>query len=851
MNYFVKFVEDNIISILLIIIYLPFHAFFESVANEYLVENLLCKVESSWYNDFIVCFISIYIIAKYSLSLSKNKSFILNWLLIFASIIFWMYYRFSENSPWTFISTYTCESVKYIDLLVVIPVIMGYIKFAHLACYQERKYNVDPAKGFKYDNPITDSSEDLYNKSRTIDNIVESIKHTVSNRSSFSIGVCGDWGQGKTSFINLIENKLIDSSKQQQRVIVRYEPWINNDEKTILSSFFDKLSSVLELNNNALLAEQILNYADSLTGKESGDRIRNFLKIENKQLRDRKTEINKYIIKASIQIVVIIDDLDRLYPNEIMEVIKLIRNSADFCNTVFIVAYDKNYLITALNKLSEYRPDKFFEKIFQLEISLPTFEASIIRELLVKSFENILSHEDNSILESILVANSPHNFHFEFNKLSNIRELNRFVNSFKISYSILKEEILLVDLMNLELLRLKYQGVYNLIAQKFDKYFEPTGTYNNNYYLRPKEIDAPKKNSNGTPQKICKLKSDIQSNPKNFGVEQSQIEEILQLVDKLFPNNENYNGQYLYLSIRNPIFKNRYFYYDLEGCNISEIEFSKCREKLSTEEFKNKIKQWINLDNKSIKEIKIRFERITSFSSKEDFKKIIECIFYFASLIDPTPNHWNLKYRIGFEYYSLIDKIQLTYKELFSSRDEYISYIKNLFLSYMHEPIFVVDLIDKIIQDYGNLVGPDPDVSNPNDFPLKYTEMIEIKIIFLEEYCKRNEIDISILIKLFWLPIKHKQDYKNRQLFIIECFNRNPNLLKRLIIVKDSVYDQPEYGFHKIVKEIWFSEENFEHFLEKHKNDAIVSEVYSFFKKYKANNFQPIKSDFDKSFFTD
>ncbi len=54
--------------------------------------------------------------------------------------------------------------------------------------------------------------------------------------------------------------------------------------------------------------------------------------------------------------------------------------------------------------------------------------------------------------------------------IKTIRDVYRLVNSFLISYDLLKREVILSDLLNLELLRIKYLGVYELLANKTDHF---------------------------------------------------------------------------------------------------------------------------------------------------------------------------------------------------------------------------------------------------------------------------------------------------------------------------------------------------------------------------------------------
>jgi len=65
-----------------------------------------------------------------------------------------------------------------------------------------------------------------------------------------------------------------------------------------------------------------------------------------------------------------------------MEVIRLIRNTANFYNTFFIVSYDKVYVNNALKEAAIHNHEKFLEKIFQLEVNLPYYKkAQLINEL--------------------------------------------------------------------------------------------------------------------------------------------------------------------------------------------------------------------------------------------------------------------------------------------------------------------------------------------------------------------------------------------------------------------------------------------------------------------------------------
>lgn len=87
---------------------------------------------------------------------------------------------------------------------------------------------------------------------------------------------------------------------------------------------------------------------------------------------DSREKIQKAVAALNKKIVILIDDLDRLTGEEILEVLKLINKNASFQNTVFVTAYDKQYVNTVLGSVvccPEGRD--FTDKYFNMELPLP------------------------------------------------------------------------------------------------------------------------------------------------------------------------------------------------------------------------------------------------------------------------------------------------------------------------------------------------------------------------------------------------------------------------------------------------------------------------------------------------
>ena len=103
-----------------------------------------------------------------------------------------------------------------------------------------------------------------------------------------------------------------------------------------------------------------------------------------------------------------IDDIDRLDKHEIIEVVRLIRNTANFHNTFFLVAYDRDYVINALGHLNEHNHHQFLEKIFQMELNLPAYDKSILtKELYNRLLNHIPEKHQKELKDAILGSNAP------------------------------------------------------------------------------------------------------------------------------------------------------------------------------------------------------------------------------------------------------------------------------------------------------------------------------------------------------------------------------------------------------------------------------------------------------------
>ena len=266
----------------------------------------------------------------------------------------------------------------YSDILFIIIT----VEFAAYLKYLVPKYVKAQNNNLLEDSPIENIEDDNLGGllQISVGKIIKII-HENSFKSSFTIGLNGSWGDGKTSVFNLVRNEF----QSEEYIVVDFNPWIGFDKKVLIKDFFNSLSEEIGTNlsqNISDYVEEILNNGDDLTFP----RVMKSIIAKNKSLYTFFEEINEKIGFLNKKVIVFIDDVDRLDKGEVFEILKLIRKTANFQNFFFIVAYDRNYVNNSIEEQIGESTIKYLDKIINVEINLPYFEKYILKNLCISVY---------------------------------------------------------------------------------------------------------------------------------------------------------------------------------------------------------------------------------------------------------------------------------------------------------------------------------------------------------------------------------------------------------------------------------------------------------------------------------
>lgn len=342
-------------------------------------------------------------------------------------------------------------------------------------------------KTFSEDNSIMGDEDepDLLNYSGLAENLKEKLIDQ-NFLSSFSVGIIGPWGNGKSSFINLLQNKIDDSNT----ISFHFKPYLNHTEEEISKEFFHAFQEVVKPYSGKL-SNLLIEYSDKLLNLYQKKNLKGLLRREAINIGSSAnltySKINTTLIEINRKIIIYVDDLDRLNEKEILQILKLIRNTANFRNTVFIVGLDKSYVLSRLRANNEILNNQFIDKFFQLEIYLPEIDQDILR----REFKS-LSKKYNVFGSEII--NQELDFLIDINEIlfepyiKNLRDVKRILNQIIFEYKFVKTELLLKDFINFILLKNRYPHFITLLRRNPNRFLDIS---NEKYELKTKENIDP------------------------------------------------------------------------------------------------------------------------------------------------------------------------------------------------------------------------------------------------------------------------------------------------------------------------------------------------------------------------
>ena len=293
------------------------------------------------------------------------------------------------------------------------------------------------------DRPIVDTQDDLLGFGK-LTGAIANLIYEQPNSSNLILGLDGPWGSGKSSVLQLLQKELDFKLEEQSDtgvglIVVPFSPWLITNRTALITAFFGQLVDAVdratrravpwwnilkfrkrmkftslrkELHHfSALVAigsTATSNFDPTLTSDVvagSAKVIESVTGSNDPTLEQRKTDLilrlkDIALNDSTFRVLVLIDDMDRLDPEDTIEVLRLVKAVADFPAVTYLLAYDRNALADAIEKNRKGADgNAYMEKNLQFSFKIPPLEPFRLRQWLKLEIEGLT--KDKVAIESM------------------------------------------------------------------------------------------------------------------------------------------------------------------------------------------------------------------------------------------------------------------------------------------------------------------------------------------------------------------------------------------------------------------------------------------------------------------
>ena len=330
------------------------------------------------------------------------------------------------------------------------------------------------------DAPITTPDKDRFGFDPFAKAISDCIL-SVANPLGSVVAIYGPWGSGKSSVINLVRHHLANDAPDLE--VINFPAWMYRTEDALAVGFFKELyaglSPVLSDQTKAAGALRKLGAnlagASSLAGIAVGlfagslgekattatlDALGGFIE-QGETAEDLQATLADALREAGKKFLVIIDDLDRLSPEEALVIFRLVKSVGRLPNVMYLLAYDRETTEQAVARRFPSEGAHYLEKIIQAGFELPQPDQSHLNVMMGEELNGLAA--DLPYIDPVEAGNLFHSIMVP--ELKTPRDVLRLANTLSITTTPIKSDVFFPDFVSLETLRVFRPAVYRAIRQ--------------------------------------------------------------------------------------------------------------------------------------------------------------------------------------------------------------------------------------------------------------------------------------------------------------------------------------------------------------------------------------------------
>ncbi len=332
---------------------------------------------------------------------------------------------------------------------------------------------------------------------------IDSLTKRVLDDSAPVIAVIGAYGDGKTTVLNFLAEKL----HQRGATVVHFQSSLPGNEASLVSSLFNDIGKHLHQRFftqplSRTLGRVARTFSGLIPKAPSGLQAILADPSQDDILNEFNDRLNNLPVR---KVVVLLDDMDRMQGPELRTLLKIIRAADEYPKLSFVCAFYKKALVDALIRhqvvqgvtldyystagrasgqiRGQWTSDdthagyEYLEKFFPVQIPVPKLDDVQAGKEFDDRFNQFAKAnglpqlpEDTSEFDKAFGPLWTNIFRYA---LTNLRKINAYFNALNSSYGLIKDEVNLLDFMCIELLRQTQPDIYDKVFRHRSLFYFP------------------------------------------------------------------------------------------------------------------------------------------------------------------------------------------------------------------------------------------------------------------------------------------------------------------------------------------------------------------------------------------
>ena len=333
------------------------------------------------------------------------------------------------------------------------------------------------------DRPLSDPNDDLFGHAPFSKHLANAIR-CQKDTDGIVLALYGPWGSGKSTVLGYVLHYLKQAPEPERPVVVQFNPWWFAGQENLARAFLGQLQAVLPVEHKGFkdIGEKLSEFSEALGGVAEiaggaigiplpGKVVQGGLRMLGSKPKDvpgLKKTLSELLLKEGKRVLVVIDDIDRLAPDEVRQLFTVIKALADFPYVTYLLAFDREVASDAISSQTGLPGERYLEKIIQVPFELPLIDRVSLRKALFAKLDAVMQSTPEGRFDS---AHWNNIFHSGVDQLIRVpRDIVRLTNSLSVTYPAVVGEVNPVDFIAIESLRIFLPKVYDAIRANEEKF---------------------------------------------------------------------------------------------------------------------------------------------------------------------------------------------------------------------------------------------------------------------------------------------------------------------------------------------------------------------------------------------